>query len=59
MNDAMLSHPEDLKLSGMVKNFDIRNEEAIKSNLSYIEFFELLLRNEVLSRWNNGNIKRI
>lgn len=37
----------------------MRNEEAIKDNLSFMEFIELLINDEVLNRKNNGNTKRI
>jgi len=58
MNDSLISRLRDLKLSGIIKTLDIRNEEALKSNLSYMEFFELLINDEVLNRQNNSNIKR-
>lgn len=58
MNDLMLCRLRDLKLSGIVKSLDVRNEEAIKSNLSYMEFLELLISDEVLNRQNNSSIKR-
>lgn len=58
MNDSLISRLRDLKLSGIMKTLDIRNEEALKSNLSYMEFFELLINDEVLNRQNNSNIKR-
>lgn len=43
MNDLIATKLKALKLSGISKTFDIRNDEAIKENLSYVEFFELLL----------------
>ncbi|MGY0372574.1 IS21-like element helper ATPase IstB [Clostridium sp. JNZ J1-5] len=59
MNDLLLSKLKDLKLSGVIKTIDMRNEEAIKDNLSFMEFIELLINDEVLNRKNNGNTKRI
>lgn len=59
MNDLLLSKLKDLKLSGVIKTIDIRNEEAIKDKLSFMEFIELLINDEVLNRKNNGNTKRI
>jgi DNA replication protein DnaC len=59
MNDLTLSRLKDLKLSGIIKTFDSRNEEAVANNLSYLEFFDLLLNDEVLNRQNNGSKKRI
>ncbi|CCJ33581.1 ATP-binding protein [Caloramator australicus] len=58
MNDSLVSRLRDLKLSGIIKTLDVRNEEALKNNLSYMEFFELLINDEVLNRQNNSNIKR-
>jgi DNA replication protein DnaC len=59
MNAAMLSHLKDLKLSGVIKTLDTRLEEAIKSNLSYLEFLELLVQDEVNNRISNANRKRL
>lgn len=59
MNDLLNTRLKNLKLSGIIKTLDLRNEEAIKNNLSYMEFFELLLNDEVLNRQNNGNKNRI
>ena len=59
MNDLTLKRLKDLKLSGIIKTLDGRNEEAIVNNLSYVEFFELLLNDEVNNRQTNGNKKRV
>ena len=59
MNDVMLSRLKQLKLSGIIKSFETRNEQAIKENLSYIEFFELLLSDEISNRQNNSIKKRM
>ena len=59
MNDLLLAKLKNLKLSGVVKNIDMRTEQAIKDNLSYMVFVELLVNDEVLNRQNNANIKRI
>lgn len=59
MNDVLNSKLKNLKLSGIVKALDSRNEEAIKDNLSYMEFFEMLINDEVINRQNNGNKNRI
>lgn len=58
MNDTILSRLKDFKLSGMIKTLDTRNEQAIKENLSYIEFIELLLSDENMNRQTNGQKKR-
>lgn len=57
MNDAILTKLKDFKLSGVVKSLDIRIEEAIRSKLSFEEFLELLLNDEMSNRLNNANKK--
>lgn len=59
MNDLLTSRLKDLKLSGIIKTLESRNEEALKNSLSYMEFFEMLINDEVLNRQNNSNIKRV
>lgn len=59
MNDLLTSRLKDLKLSGIIKTLESRNEEALKNSLSYMEFFEILINDEVLNRQNNSNIKRV
>ena len=59
MNDSIRTKLKQFKLSGITKTLDIRNEQAVKDNLSYIEFIELLLSDELLNRQTNGNNKRI
>lgn len=58
MNDAILSKLKEFKLSGVIKSYDIRIEEAIRCKLSYEEFVENLLSDELLNRQNNANKKR-
>jgi len=58
LNDILLARLKDFKLSGVIKTIDTRNEEAIKENLSYMEFIELLLSDENLNRQTNGQKKR-
>lgn len=59
MNDTILSRLKDYKLSGIIKTIDTRNEQAIKENLSYMEFIELLLSDENINRQTNGHKKRV
>jgi len=59
MNDHMLTRLKSLKLSGIVKTLDIRIEEAVRGHLSYQEFFELLISDEVVNRSNNANRNRL
>jgi DNA replication protein DnaC len=59
MNATMLARLKDLKLSGVIKTLDTRIEEAVRNNLSYQEFFELLVNDEVMNRAGNANRKRL
>ncbi|URZ00529.1 ATP-binding protein [Clostridium felsineum] len=59
MNDLTLSKLKSLKLSGIIKTLDLRNEEALANNISFMEFVELLLNDEVINRQTNENKKRI
>ena len=59
MNDLSATKLKALKLSGISKTFDIRNDEAIKENLSYVEFFELLLNDETSNRIANARAKKM
>ncbi|WP_276525009.1 hypothetical protein [Acetivibrio clariflavus] len=44
MNDLMFSRLRQLKLSGFIKTVEARNEQAIKEQMSYMEFLELLFK---------------
>jgi len=59
MNTALQSHLKNLKLSGAANTLETRIEEATKGNLSYLEFFELLIQDEITNRTNNANRKRM
>ena len=59
MNQALQAHLKDLKLSGVIKTLDTRIEEATKGSLSYLEFLELLVQDEVINRTGNANRKRM
>ena len=48
-----------LKLSGISESLARRNKEAIDNKLSYLEFFGLLLQDEILRRENKQFAKRI
>lgn len=48
----------NLKLSGVVKTIEVRNEQAIKEKLSYMEFLELLIEDELTNRKDNSYKKR-
>ena len=55
MNDLMFSRLRQLKLSGVIKTVELRNEQAIKEQMSYMEFLELLLSDEFSNRKDNSN----
>lgn len=59
MNDLLLGKLKELKLSGIIKNYDMRVEEALKNNYSYQEFFEILISDEISNRRENSNYKRV
>ena len=59
MNDLMFSRLRQLKLSGIIKTVELRNEQAIKEQMSYMEFLELLLSDEFSNRKDNSNKKRM
>lgn len=48
-----------LKLSGAVKALDGRNEYALKNKVSYLEFLELVLEDEWVTRQNNAYHRRL
>lgn len=59
MNDALQEKIKKLHFSGIVKTADMRIEQAIREKLSYQEFLEILINDELMNRTNNGNQKRL
>ena len=59
MNSSIADRLKSMQLSGIAKACDMRIEQAIREKLSYQEFLELLLADEVSNRANNGNIRRM
>jgi len=49
----------ELKLSGMAKTLEVRNEYAISERLSFIDFLSLLLEDELSNRRENSYRKRL
>lgn len=47
-----------LKLAGMAKNLETRNAYALESNLSYLDFLNILAEDELLNRKTNSYAKR-
>lgn len=50
MNGDLNQKLKHLRLSGMVEALPVRNQEAISSNLSFVEFLELLVEDELARR---------
>lgn len=48
----------DFKLSGIAKTLDSRNQYAVENQLSYMDFFSLLLEDEGANRRSNSYVKR-
>ncbi|MDD2422519.1 MAG: IS21-like element helper ATPase IstB [Heliobacteriaceae bacterium] len=59
MNDALQDKLKKLHFSGITKTAEMRIEQAIREKLSYQEFLELLINDELMNRTNNGNQKRM
>lgn len=59
MNDALQDKLRKLHFSGIIKTTDTRIEQAIREKLSYQEFLEILINDELMNRTNNGNKKRM
>ena len=58
MNNTLTKNLKNLKLSGVVKTVEVRNEQAIKEKLSFMEFLELLIEDELTNRKDNSYKKR-
>jgi len=50
---------KNFKLAGIVNSLETRNEYAIKNKLSYLEFLQLLLEDEMNNRSDNSLKKRL
>lgn len=50
MNDSLLAHLRQLRLSGLAQTLDVRLQEAAGHQLSHAEFLELILQDELLVR---------
>ncbi len=59
MNSVTSGRLKSMHLSGIAKSLDMRVEQAIREKLSYQEFIDILLADEVSNRANNGNIRRM
>jgi DNA replication protein DnaC len=59
MNDALSEKLKRLHFSGIIKTADMRIEQSIREKLSYQEFLEILINDELMNRTTNGNRKRM
>ncbi len=59
MNDALSEKLRRLHFSGIIKTADMRIEQSIREKLSYQEFLEILINDELMNRTTNGNRKRM
>ena len=59
MNADLNRKLKTLRLSGMVESLPVRNQEAITANLSFIEFLELLVEDELDLRRDRLFARRI
>lgn len=59
MDTQLVKQLSQLKLAGIIKTADVRNQEAVKSNLSYVEFLELLIEDEISNRKDNSFKKKL
>ena len=53
MNDSLQAKIKKLHLAGILQTADMRAEQAVKEQLSYMEFLELLINDENLNRSRN------
>jgi len=59
LNTATLNNLKTLRLSSVVNTLELRIEEATRNNLSYLEFFELIIQDEVINRTNRASQNRL
>lgn len=53
MNDSLQEKIKKLHLAGLLQTADMRAEQAVKEQMSYLEFLELLINDENLNRSRN------
>lgn len=58
MTNLIRTRLKDLKLAGIASNLDIRLSYAQEKSLSYMEFLELLVEDEINNRRDNSHSKR-
>ena len=53
MNDSLQEKIKKLHLAGLLQTADMRAEQAVKEQMSYMEFLELVINDENLNRSRN------
>lgn len=56
--EIIKKHLKELKLAGMVQTLEIRNEYAVKEQIDYLDFLNLLVEDEINNRKENSYKKR-
>ena len=46
-------------MPGMIENLDLRIKQATEGNFGYLEFFQLLVQDEITNRETNNLAKRL
>src|SRR6056297_2737592 len=59
MNESLLSTLKQLRLSGMAETLEVRLHEAQSSHLTYAEFLELVMQDEMLVRGDRKLARRL
>jgi len=57
--EALKTQLRTLKLSSMVDGLEMLNKHALENQISYLEFLELLVDDELVRRQSNGYQTRI
>ena len=57
--ETLLANLRQLKLATMAQNLEMRNRHALEKQISYLEFLELLIEDEIVKRQSNGYQSRL
>jgi len=59
MHDSLKNKLRQLRLSGLAETLEVRRQEAQANNLTYVEFLELILQDELLVRDQRKFARRV
>ena len=59
MNESLINKLRKLRLSGLLETLEVRLHEAQSNNLTYAEFLELILQDELLVRDQRKIARRV